>query len=71
MRQLSQQNPPNNKHLNPSPLWEVGTIQPIQWFLGGKGLGIQQGMSVWVRSPKSPLGQCRVHYMGSLIVRNN
>ena len=22
--------------------------QPIHWFLGGKGLGIQQGTSVWV-----------------------
>ena len=24
----------------------------LQWFLGGKDLGIQQGMSVWVGSPK-------------------
>ena len=27
--------------------------QPIHLFLGGKGLGIQQGMSVWVGLPKS------------------
>jgi len=27
--------------------------QLVHWFLGGKGLGIQQGTSVWVRSPKS------------------
>ena len=26
--------------------------QPIHWFLGGKGLGIQQGTSVWFGSPK-------------------
>ena len=25
----------------------------MHWFLGGKGLGIQQGTSVWVASPKS------------------
>ena len=31
----------------------VGANQPVHWFLGGKGLGIQQGMSVWVGSPKS------------------
>ena len=28
----------------------------VHWFLGGKGLGIQQGMSVWVGSPKSQEG---------------
>ena len=27
--------------------------QPVHWFLGDKGLGIQQGTSVWVGSPKS------------------
>ena len=26
--------------------------QPVHWFLGGKGLGIQQGTSAWVGSPK-------------------
>ena len=26
--------------------------QPVPWFIGGKGLGIQQGMNVWVGSPK-------------------
>ena len=26
----------------------VGVKQPVHWFLGGKGLGIQQGMSVWI-----------------------
>ena len=31
----------------------AGANQPVHWFLGGKGLGIQQGMSVWVGSPKS------------------
>ena len=31
----------------------AGVNQPIHWFLGGKGLGIQQGTSVWVGSPKS------------------
>ena len=32
--------------------------QPVHWFLGGKGLGIQQGTSVWVglsKSLKNPL----------------
>ena len=29
-----------------------GTNQLIHLFLGGKGLGIQQGMSVWVGLPK-------------------
>lgn len=27
--------------------------QPVLWFLGGKGLGNQQGTSEWVSSPKS------------------
>ena len=27
--------------------------QPAYWFLGDKGLGIQQGTVVWVGSPKS------------------
>ena len=27
--------------------------QPVHWFLGGKGVGIQQDTSVWVSSPKS------------------
>jgi hypothetical protein len=31
-------------------------FQPVQWFLGGKGVDIQQGTSVWVGSPKSFLG---------------
>ena len=33
----------------------AGAKQPVHWFLGGKGLGIQQGTSVWVGSPKSNL----------------
>ena len=31
----------------------AGAKQPIHWFLGGKGLGIQQGRSGLVGSPKS------------------
>ena len=31
----------------------VGANQPVHRFLGGKGLSIQQGTSVWVGSPKS------------------
>jgi hypothetical protein len=31
----------------------AGANQPIHWFLGGKGLDIQQGTSIWVGSPKS------------------
>ena len=40
---------------NWSPLWldVVGAKQPVHWFLGSKGLGYQQGTSVWVGSPKS------------------
>ena len=30
----------------------AGAKQPVHSFFGGKGLGIQQGMSVWVDSPK-------------------
>ena len=26
---------------------EVGVKQPVYWFLGGNGLGIQQGMRVY------------------------
>ena len=35
--------------------WEVrvGANQLVNWFFGGKGLGIQQGTSVWVGLPKS------------------
>ena len=38
-------------------IW-VGANQPIHWFLEGKGLGIQQGMSIWVGSPKSLIWVC-------------
>ena len=31
----------------------AGAKQPVHSFLGSKGLGIQQGMSVWVGSSKS------------------
>jgi hypothetical protein len=31
----------------------AGAKEYVHWFLGGKGLGIQQGTSVWVGSPKS------------------
>ena len=31
----------------------AGAKQPVHWFLGGKGLGIQNGPSVWVGLPKS------------------
>ena len=34
-------------------LVRAGAIQPIHWFLGGKGLSIQQGTSAWVGLPKS------------------
>ena len=30
----------------------AGAKQLVHWFLGGKGLGIQQGTSAWVGSPK-------------------
>ena len=30
----------------------AGANQYARWFLGDKGLGIQQEMSVWVSSPK-------------------
>ena len=33
-------------------MWRIaGANQPIHWFLGGKGLGIQQGTSVWFGLP--------------------
>ena len=31
----------------------AGANQPVHWFIEGKKLGIQQGTSVWVGSPKS------------------
>ena len=34
----------------------TGTNQPVQWFLGGKGLRIQRGTSVHVGSPTSGVG---------------
>ena len=37
----------------------AGTNQPVHWFLGGKGLGIQQGTSVWVGSPMQALNSRR------------
>ena len=30
-----------------------GAKQPVHWFFGGMGLGIQLGTSVWVGLPKS------------------
>ena len=30
----------------------VGANQPVHYLLGGKGLGIQQGTSAWIGSPK-------------------
>ena len=41
--------------------FEAGANQHVHSFLGGKGLGIQQGTSVWIRSPKSPFGRCCEH----------
>ena len=32
--------------------FEAGAKQPVHWFLGGNGLGIQQGTSVWFGSLK-------------------
>ena len=48
---------------NPPPCRDWG--KPTHTFLGGKGLGIQQGTSVWVGSPKSPsrLGDFQKTYM--------
>ena len=34
----------------------AGANQPVHWFPEGKGLGIQQGSSVWVGLSKSSLG---------------
>ena len=31
----------------------AGANQPIYWFVEGEGLGMQQGTSIWVGSPKS------------------
>ena len=40
---------------------KAGANQPVvHWFLGGKGLGIQQGTNVWVGSPKSTLEHAHV-----------
>ena len=39
----------------------AGANQPVHWFLGGQGLGIQQGTCVWVGLPKlGEVGVCEV-----------
>ncbi len=47
------------KSVDMGPWPTAGAKQPVHSFLGGKGLGIQQGMSVWVEvwvgSPKLSL----------------
>ena len=42
-----------NTLLHTSEKERAGVNQPVHWFLGDKGLGVQQGSSVWVSSPKS------------------
>ena len=42
----------------------VGVNQPVHWFLKRKGLGIQQGTSVWVGSPKT--GNNVLHIWGPM-----
>ena len=37
---------------------EVGVKQPVNSFLGGKGLDIQQGTSVWVDYPNLYVDMC-------------
>ena len=43
---------------------QAGAKQPVHWFLGVKGLGIQQVTSVWVDSPKSstPYANVSAHF---------
>ena len=54
---IPQPSPPPCAFLLQSPgfYWpsQLGRTNPIYWFFGGKGLGIQQGTSSWVGSPKS------------------
>jgi hypothetical protein len=38
-----------------TPALRAGEKQPIHWFLGGKGLGIQQGTNLWVGLLKSSI----------------
>jgi hypothetical protein len=45
---LSNRNPRNDMNFQ-----LVGANQLVHWFLGGKGLGTQEGTSVWVGSPTS------------------
>ena len=42
-------------------VFNVCPRQPVHWFLGDKGLGIQQGTSVWLGSPKSCINQPSCH----------
>ena len=52
-----------NSELSPlAALPEVGAKQLVQWFPRGKGLGIQQGTSVWVGSPKSKFHENIRHF---------
>ena len=43
---------------NHIPVKWAGAKQPVHLFLGNKDLGIRQGMSVWVGSPKSLNYRC-------------
>ena len=54
------------EQLNVGCKFGAGAEQPVHWLLGGKGLGIQQGTSVWVRSPKSKFGRDIKIYDASL-----
>ena len=42
-------------------IWPAGTNQPVHWFFGGKGLGIQQRTSVWVGLSKSGRPRANQH----------
>jgi hypothetical protein len=42
----------------------AGANQPAHWCFGGKGLGIQQGMSVWVGLPKLHMMRPSIHLHG-------
>jgi hypothetical protein len=46
--------------------YSVGANQLVHWFLGGKGLGIQLGTSIWVASPKSSILVGHLHNPPSL-----
>ena len=47
--------------------WKVGVNHSVHWFPEGKSLGIQQGTSEWIGSPRSAMEHALFFKLGSLL----